>query len=237
MVDLRADVIAQIEELSTLVGDLVDLTREDAGGVGARGGRHERGHRPQPGAGSAAPQRYPVRRRRRRLAGLRRRRRAVARGAQPAGQRGQVEPVRRPCRGPVAPARRRRTPSWWCPTTGPGIPPQERRLVFERFYRSTSARAMPGSGLGLAIVKQVVAQTRWDAARRGHRAGRAATGNVDLRAAARPADRRDDAIRMTSAESEITAKRAKNNGDRRPPSKNHRLYRMLSQSILSRAAR
>ena len=39
---------------------------------------------------------------------------------------------------------------------GPGIPPQERRLVFERFYRSTPARAMPGSGLGLAIVKQVV---------------------------------------------------------------------------------
>ncbi|RJK92303.1 sensor histidine kinase, partial [Streptococcus pyogenes] len=39
---------------------------------------------------------------------------------------------------------------------GPGIPPQERRLVFERFYRSTSARAMPGSGLGLAIVKKVV---------------------------------------------------------------------------------
>ncbi|MBV9722593.1 MAG: sensor histidine kinase, partial [Mycobacterium sp.] len=32
----------------------------------------------------------------------------------------------------------------------------ERALVFERFFRSTSARAMPGSGLGLAIVKQVV---------------------------------------------------------------------------------
>jgi two-component system sensor histidine kinase MprB len=28
--------------------------------------------------------------------------------------------------------------------------------VFERFYRSTTARALPGSGLGLAIVKQVV---------------------------------------------------------------------------------
>ena len=39
---------------------------------------------------------------------------------------------------------------------GPGIPPQERELVFERFFRSTSARAMPGFGLGLAIVKQVV---------------------------------------------------------------------------------
>ena len=33
MADLRADVIAQIEELSTLVGDLVDLTRDEAGGV------------------------------------------------------------------------------------------------------------------------------------------------------------------------------------------------------------
>jgi len=39
---------------------------------------------------------------------------------------------------------------------GPGIAPAERQLVFERFYRSTSARAMSGSGLGLAIVKQVV---------------------------------------------------------------------------------
>jgi two-component system sensor histidine kinase MprB len=39
---------------------------------------------------------------------------------------------------------------------GPGISVDERGLVFERFYRSTSARAMPGSGLGLAIVKQVV---------------------------------------------------------------------------------
>ena len=33
MAELRADVVAQIEELSTLVGDLVDLTRDDAGGV------------------------------------------------------------------------------------------------------------------------------------------------------------------------------------------------------------
>ena len=28
--------------------------------------------------------------------------------------------------------------------------------MFERFYRSASARALPGSGLGLAIVKHVV---------------------------------------------------------------------------------
>lgn len=39
---------------------------------------------------------------------------------------------------------------------GPGIPPAERELVFERFYRTMTSRSMPGSGLGLAIVKQVV---------------------------------------------------------------------------------
>ena len=39
---------------------------------------------------------------------------------------------------------------------GPGIDPSERELVFERFYRSEAARATPGSGLGLAIVHQIV---------------------------------------------------------------------------------
>src|SRR5699024_500504 len=39
---------------------------------------------------------------------------------------------------------------------GPGIPEGDRQLVFERFYRSDTARSMPGSGLGLAIVRQVV---------------------------------------------------------------------------------
>lgn len=36
---------------------------------------------------------------------------------------------------------------------GPGIPPEEHALVFERFYRG-AAQETPGSGLGLAIVKQ-----------------------------------------------------------------------------------
>ncbi len=39
---------------------------------------------------------------------------------------------------------------------GPGIPSEERELVFSRFYRTASARSTPGSGLGLSIVKQVV---------------------------------------------------------------------------------
>jgi two-component system sensor histidine kinase MprB len=37
---------------------------------------------------------------------------------------------------------------------GPGIADDDIPNVFERFYRSVSARGLPGSGLGLAIVKQ-----------------------------------------------------------------------------------
>jgi signal transduction histidine kinase len=41
---------------------------------------------------------------------------------------------------------------------GPGIPPDERARVFERFYRADHARTAHtgGSGLGLAIVRWIV---------------------------------------------------------------------------------
>jgi two-component system sensor histidine kinase MprB len=39
---------------------------------------------------------------------------------------------------------------------GPGIDANELEHVFDRFYRGEKARALPGSGLGLAIVRQVV---------------------------------------------------------------------------------
>jgi two-component system sensor histidine kinase MprB len=39
---------------------------------------------------------------------------------------------------------------------GPGIEPADRARVFDRFYRAAAARSQPGSGLGLAIVRQVV---------------------------------------------------------------------------------
>lgn len=155
MEGLRSDVIAQIEELSTLVGDLVDLTREDAGGVI---------HEPVDMTEIVERSLERVRRRRNDIqfdvavtpwqvygdsGGLAR---AVlnlldnaAKWSPPNGHVG----VRLT---PVDPTHAELVVS----DQGPGIPAHERRLVFERFFRSTAARAMPGSGLGLAIVKQVV---------------------------------------------------------------------------------
>ena len=39
---------------------------------------------------------------------------------------------------------------------GPGIAPEDRDQVFDRFYRSAAARSAPGSGLGLSIVADIV---------------------------------------------------------------------------------
>jgi signal transduction histidine kinase len=38
---------------------------------------------------------------------------------------------------------------------GPGVPETDRPFIFDRFYRSEAARGQPGSGLGLAIVRQI----------------------------------------------------------------------------------
>lgn len=155
MAELRADVIAQIEELSTLVGDLVDLTRDDAGVTV---------HETVDVAEIVDRSLERVRRRRNDIqfeatttpwlvygdeAGLAR---AVlnlldnaAKWSPPGGlvtvRLRQIDPM---------------NAELVVSDYGPGIPLQERPLVFERFYRSTTARSMSGSGLGLAIVKQVV---------------------------------------------------------------------------------
>ncbi len=155
MVDLRADVIAQIEELSTLVGDLVDLTRDDAGEV-----VHE------PVDMSEVIDRS--------LERVRRRRNDIEFDVQVipwqvyADSSGLARAVLNlmdnaakwsPSGGSVGIRMTQLSPTHAelvVSDHGPGIPLHERGLVFERFFRSATARAMPGSGLGLAIVKQVV---------------------------------------------------------------------------------
>ena len=60
----------------------------------------------------------------------------------------------------VNPVRDGGRPGFVVSDTGPGIPPEERGRIFERFYRGTGGRATgPGTGLGLAIVAELA--ERW----------------------------------------------------------------------------
>ncbi|HEY7051817.1 MAG TPA: HAMP domain-containing sensor histidine kinase [Mycobacterium sp.] len=155
MAGLRTDVLAQIAELSTLVGDLVDLTRDDAGDVV---------HEPIDLSDVVERGLERVRRRRNDI--------AFEVSLTPWEVYGDAAGLSRAVLNLLDNAAK------WSPSGshvnirltqadsshaelvvadhGPGIPSHERHLVFERFYRSASARAMPGSGLGLAIVKHVV---------------------------------------------------------------------------------
>ncbi len=53
---------------------------------------------------------------------------------------------------------------------GPGVPAEERELIFDSFYRGDKARSNPGSGLGLSIVKEIL---------KGHRASIRAESGAD----------------------------------------------------------
>ncbi|MGR6916564.1 HAMP domain-containing sensor histidine kinase [[Actinomadura] parvosata] len=62
---------------------------------------------------------------------------------------------------------------------GPGLPEEELPHVFERFWRSPSARGLPGSGLGLAIVAQAVTEAG-GTVRLGNAPGGGAIATMDL---------------------------------------------------------
>ncbi|MBV7295594.1 HAMP domain-containing histidine kinase [Corynebacterium sp. TAE3-ERU12] len=152
---LEADVLAQIEELSTLVGDLVDLAREDG---------------PQQVTepvdfGEVLDNA---------LTRATRRRSDVTFDVQSCDWYLNGDPAAlgratlnlldnaakwSPTGGEVT-VRLRELSDGVAELTvadsGPGIPEEDRQKVFERFYRSVQSRSMPGSGLGLAIVQQVI---------------------------------------------------------------------------------
>ncbi len=68
---------------------------------------------------------------------------------------------------------------------GPGFAEEDRPFVFERFYRSAAARAMPGAGLGLAIVREV-AEAHGGTAVAENAPGGGALVRLSLNGAARP---------------------------------------------------
>jgi two-component system sensor histidine kinase MprB len=152
---LLDDVHAQLEELTTLVGDLVELAREDELEV-----------EPQDVHLDLIVERAVDR--------ARRRAPSVTFDAhlQPGGLvRGQPALLERAVLNVLDNAAKWSPPgshvdigltrngSGWelaVKDQGPGIAAEDLPHVFDRFYRAPSARALPGSGLGLAIVRQVV---------------------------------------------------------------------------------
>ena len=155
--ELTADLRAQIDELATLVGDVVELARDDPPEVAAE---HldlsevveralDRARPRAPGvrfAAELAPCEV--------VGDASALERAVlnlldnaAKWSPPGGE------VRVVLRAGVAPERPG-TAVLEVADAGPGIAPEERELVFDRFFRSADARTMPGSGLGLSIVAQ-----------------------------------------------------------------------------------
>ncbi len=60
--------------------------------------------------------------------------------------------------------------------TGPGIPPEERAKVFQRFYRILGGDRTEGSGLGLAIVREIVLSHGGQVSLEGGEGGRGQEG-------------------------------------------------------------
>ena len=147
--ELLSDVRAQLEELSTLVGDLVELARDE----------------PTPAVIGTVELHevldHAVARVRRRAPSL-----SFVVSADPWFVEGDAAALERALTNLLDNAAK------WSPPAGtvtvglragavtvddegPGIAEADLPHVFERFYRSTDSRSLPGSGLGLSIVAQV----------------------------------------------------------------------------------
>jgi two-component system sensor histidine kinase MprB len=168
------DVRGQIEELSTLVGDLVELARADA---------PESVHEP---VELVEVVERALQRARRRAADVR-----FDTVLRPTAMSGDSTALERavlnlldnagkwsPPDGVVRVELREDGPDWVVlevADQGPGIAEHDLPRVFDRFYRATEDRGRPGSGLGLAIVKQVAERHGGSVA-----AGRAESGGALL---------------------------------------------------------
>jgi two-component system sensor histidine kinase MprB len=146
---LRADIIGELDELTALVGDLVELAR------GTKAGEHVDEVRLDQIVAAL------VERAERRAAGTI----AFRTALEPTVVRGAPDRISRAVSNLLDNARK------WSPSGrpieveledgtlsvrdhGPGFADEDLPYVFDRFYRAENARGMPGSGLGLAIVRQ-----------------------------------------------------------------------------------
>jgi len=151
---LRADIVAELDELTALVGDVVELAR----GATPDGDAAQDVHAAQDVRLDEIV-RHAVETARRR-GGV-----SFELSVQPTIVRGQAERVGRAVSNLLDNARK------WSPAGatvevalkdgvlsvrdhGPGFQEADLPFVFDRFYRARDARTLPGSGLGLAIVRQ-----------------------------------------------------------------------------------
>ncbi len=146
--NLRRDVVQELDELTALIGDVVELAR----GAGADAAHDE--------VRLDALVRAAVERARRRAADV-----GFEADLEPTLIRGDAPGIDRAISNLLENARK------WSPRGalvevrlrageltvrdhGPGFAERDLPFVFDRFYRAQDARKLPGSGLGLAIVRQ-----------------------------------------------------------------------------------
>jgi len=141
---LLADVIGQVEELSTLVGDLVEIDRAQT---------HEVEEVRLDELVSAAVGRARVRSPR--VAFRASLSESVVRGSRSQLDRAVSNLLDNAAKWSDSVDVSVAGPEVTVRDHGPGIAEQDLPHVFDRFYRAASARHLPGSGLGLAIVRQV----------------------------------------------------------------------------------
>jgi two-component system sensor histidine kinase MprB len=149
---LLSDVVEQTEELSALVGDLIELARGDQPGAATEDVRLDR---------VAAES---VTRARRNAPGIR-----FEARLEPTIVEGVPERLGRAINNLLDNAARHSPPGGPVQVIvdlegvrvrdhGPGVAEPDQPYVFDRFFRGTNARGRQGSGLGLAIVRQVTEQ-------------------------------------------------------------------------------
>jgi two-component system sensor histidine kinase MprB len=155
--EISDDVRAQVEELSTLVGDLVELAREDAPQMVQEPVElQEVVARALSRAGRRAPDvNFDVNLSPWSLLGdANALERAVLNLLDNAAKWSPPEETITVRLAPTGHG----TAAVDVADAGPGIAEADLPYIFERFYRSSDARTLPGSGLGLAIVAQVAAR-------------------------------------------------------------------------------